>query len=856
LTKRWLDPFLRGRRIWLSAITIFTFVLLGFVLYVGWLSYEATDNATVKEFNHRQLVVAKSTRAGLEYFFQVTAREMRELADADAVKNLDEDGTKALIEQKLAVLKVDGVVGISVEDTKKRVSVDDYSLELIDLKGDNAGKKGLALAVPIFREGEFAGVVSATIELDSIGEAFIAPIKVSGGGIPFLIDKNHEILWSPNASEIGQNIFEKSRGFTEFRQVVDKMGAGRTGTGEYSYYKFDDSLGKYDTETEDKLIAYAPVRSGGHILSIGISAPKADARDHVNAATRRQLVLLGSIIFIIFLGSSTAVAVTSRVSRVLEREVDYKTRELKESAESLTIISQLLGLSLEEIPLDELLTRALDLILSITWIAFQSRGSIFLVEDEPGVLVMKAQKGLSPKLHDKCARVPFGRCHCGEAALTQQLQFADSIDERHEIKYEGMDAHGHYSAPLLYSGETLGVLNIYLKVGHIRSKREDDFLNATTSTLAGIIKRKEFEQERERSEQHFRSLIDSSPDCVCDISLEGKVLSVNAAGSRLNGISDPKELIGQDCTMHITENAGAAREAVKLAAAGETVSVEYKSVDKGSREIWWDSKLTPVRDADGSIKSILRVARDITERKQSEEALTKQAEELARSNADLEQFAYVASHDLQEPLRMVSSYVQLLGRRYKGKLDEDADEFIEFAVDGAMRMKLLIDDLLAYSRLTHDEPRYQETDCSVIVDETVRYLKSTIDETGAEITRDQLPTVIADSSMLMHVFQNMISNAIKFHRDEPPKVHISAEKQGDYWTFSVQDNGIGIEPEFTNRIFKLFQRLHNKSDYPGTGMGLAICKKIIDRHGGRIWVDSKPGEGSVFSFTLPATRHG
>ena len=256
------------------------------------------------------------------------------------------------------------------------------------------------------------------------------------------------------------------------------------------------------------------------------------------------------------------------------------------------------------------------------------------------------------------------------------------------------------------------------------------------------------------------------------------------------------------------------------------------------------------------MQMVLLAIEDITERKRAEREL-KQAEELKQavealelSNRDLEQFAYVASHDLQEPLRMVSSFTQLLAKRYRGKLDKDADEFIDYIVAGAKRMQALISDLLTYSRVDTRGESFGPVDSEATFNQAMANLRLAIEEGEAVITHDPLPPLIADNSQIVQLFQNLLGNAIKFRSKEPPRIHVSARQDNNEWVFSFRDNGIGIAPEYFDRVFVIFQRLHGREEYPGTGTGLAICKRIVERHGGRIWVESELNKGSTFYFAI------
>ncbi len=261
----------------------------------------------------------------------------------------------------------------------------------------------------------------------------------------------------------------------------------------------------------------------------------------------------------------------------------------------------------------------------------------------------------------------------------------------------------------------------------------------------------------------------------------------------------------------------------------------------------FDAEKTKVEDINRNLR------REVAERAAAEQALVKKTSELGRSNADLEQFAYVASHDLQEPLRMVSSYVQLFEKRYHGLVDAQAAKYIAYAVEGAKRMQTLIAGLLEYSRVGRAAVEATEVRLGDLLDEVLQNLATSLAETGARVTCGDLPTVAGDAQQLLQVMQNLVANAEKFRRSgTSPKIHVSAERAGDLWVVSVADDGIGIEPEYFERVFVIFQRLHTRAEYPGTGIGLSICKKVVERHGGRIWVESAPGAGTTFRFSVPA----
>jgi PAS domain S-box-containing protein len=367
--------------------------------------------------------------------------------------------------------------------------------------------------------------------------------------------------------------------------------------------------------------------------------------------------------------------------------------------------------------------------------------------------------------------------------------------------------------------------------------------------IRDITERKQTEEIRSR----LAAIVESSDDAIVGTTLEGVITSWNAGAERLYGL-EAADAIGRKISFLVPpDRLTEVRSILEREKAGERVE-HFETVRKRGDGSLVEVSLTvsPILDAEGQIVGVSNIARDVSARKRAEE-LARRAEDLARSNADLEQFAYVASHDLQEPLRMVTSYCDLLQRRYKGKLDDDADDFIAYAVDGAKRMQELVRGLLAYSRVGPHGKTLQSVETAHVLDRAIANLKVAIEESGAAVTQGDLPVVVADPTQLEHVFLNLVGNAIKFRRDEAaPRVRVKAVRKLDTWLFSVKDNGIGIDPQYSDKVFAIFQRLHGRGKYPGTGLGLAICKKIVERHGGRIWFESRPATGSTFFFTLPA----
>jgi PAS domain S-box-containing protein len=353
------------------------------------------------------------------------------------------------------------------------------------------------------------------------------------------------------------------------------------------------------------------------------------------------------------------------------------------------------------------------------------------------------------------------------------------------------------------------------------------------------------------AQMQLASIVESSGDAIFSQTFDGIILNWNAGAERMYGYSAP-EIIGQPASLlALSERQEEMPPILERIRRGERIE-DYETVrrKKDGTRVEVSLTISPLKNASGQIIGASAIARDITVQKQLARELAQRAAELERINEELQQFAYIVSHDLNEPLRTVASFVSLLAKRYQGKLDAKAGEYIAYAVDGARRMERMISDLLSYTRVGGPASERTAVDCEAVLAQVMSDLQVAITEQQATVTHDPLPTVSGEATRLKQVFQNLISNALKFRGEAPPRVHVSAQRLDGHWQFAVRDNGIGIDLRRAGRLFQVFQRLHARGEYPGTGIGLAICKKIVERHGGRIWVESRPGEGATFYFTI------
>ena len=476
-------------------------------------------------------------------------------------------------------------------------------------------------------------------------------------------------------------------------------------------------------------------------------------------------------------------------------------------------------------------------------------GGVYLVDENTGSLDFAFHKGLSPDFvksasHYDADSDSTRMVMAGKPIYKQHQELGITLDEVR--RSEGLRAIA--VIPISHEGQVIACLNI---ASHTFNE-VPGYARTALETIANQIGNSIVNAKMEEELRFLSSITQQVTDSIIAIDNNFKIIYINKAAEEMYGYYF-EELKGKTPDILNAEPTAAQiqEEIYRTINSGKIWIGSHLNKRKDGSTFICELQVFPLINREGRITSSVSVQRDITERLQAEKALKRKTEELARSNSDLEQFASIVSHDLQEPLRMVSGYCQLLSKRYKNKLDKDADEFIGYAVDGAKRMQSLINSLLMYSRLGRQDNPFESIDLMAILKQTITNLQKVIEKNNAVVTYDTLPIVMSNSSQLIQLFQNLIGNAIKFRSQDSPEIHISAQLRDNEWLFSVKDNSIGIDSQYVERIFMIFQRLNSRSEYPGSGIGLSICKRIVERHGGRIWLKSQPGKGSIFYFTIP-----
>lgn len=514
-----------------------------------------------------------------------------------------------------------------------------------------------------------------------------------------------------------------------------------------------------------------------------------------------------------------------------------------------------------------------------------AKAKIMVVEDE-GIVALSIQRKLKHLGYDVPAVVATG-----EEAIKQAEYVSPNLvlmDIMLDGPMDGVEAaasiRDRFDIPVIYltanSDETtLQRAKITQPFGYLLKPFESRELH---TAIEMALYKHQMEAKLKESERWLGTTLKSIGDAVIATDIGGRIKFMNPIAEALTGWSEVEALGNELSSVFQTrdEQLGTPLESPVISVLREGHPVNLITppllLSRAGTERLIEATISPIKDNTYTLSGVVVVFRDITERRQAELALQKAKAELEtrvaertvelskanaqlqlelterkRVNAELEQFAYVASHDLREPLRKIKSFTELLERRYKSQLDENADKYINYIVDGVTRMQMLVTDLLTYSRTGRSELRLEPIDLNKVLQQVIDDLEVAIQDGGAIITYDPLPTLVVDASQIAQLLQNLIGNAIKFRSQNPPSVHIRAKKVNPGWVFEVRDNGIGIEPEHAERIFLIFQRLHTRSEYPGSGIGLAICKRVVERHGGWIWVESESGKGSVFYFIIP-----
>ncbi len=539
-------------------------------------------------------------------------------------------------------------------------------------------------------------------------------------------------------------------------------------------------------------------------------------------------VLLG-VLFYIYIGRIEVELVEAHDALTLEIEERKRAeKRIQLDYQNQAVLRRLAGLSLEESTLEEMLEQAIECIISVPWFSFESKGAIFLVEDNAEELVMKVQHGLAAPLKTICERVPFGRCVCGRVASSGEVQFVDCVDGRHENSYEGISAHGHYGVPIKSGSKVIGVINLYVKEGHVRDEKEEGFLCRVAEILSGIIERKKAEEKI----SDLAKFPDENPHPVLRVSAGGRILYSNKPSRVLlerwgceQGGTLPKRWRGY------------------VSGALKVGDVSEAEAECGSRV--FSLTFSPVVDS-GYVNIY---ASDITVRKVVEKYQAELLAKVESVNAELKDFAHIVSHDLKAPLRGVNAIANWIISDYGDKLDAEGKEQMDLLLGRVGRMHNLIEGVLAYSKAGSGEEEQVELDLNGHIGQVIDMIDP--GENVAITVANELPVIKCSETRITQVFGNLLSNAVKYMDKPEGRVKIGCVEEDGFWKFSVADNGPGIEEKDFERIFKMFQTLSSRDEFESTGVGLTVVKKIVGHYGGKIWLESELGEGSTFYFTLP-----
>ena len=707
-------------------------------------------------------------------------------------------------------------------------------------KDSHSGQDAILLAVPVVASGaEFKGMVVGISTLSSLlsDATYSAVLEITAGGegFAYLVDGNGRVIYHRDSAQLGRDLSDTTPVMQvrlgEADAVITKDSAGErvisgfapvpgTSWGVITQEEWSNVVGPIQDYGKllVVLLALGGVLSGSFIF-FAIGRVLKPIKDLTQGAQR---IAGGDF-------GHTIVARTGDEVQALAQQFNTMAGSLKESYADL---EQKVAERTEDVRESEERYRAL---------FEESRDAIFISSRGKVVAANEAALELFAFTREEAVGSDVGDRYDDPADQDRFRQAIDQTGSTRDFEVRLRKQNGE-------------VMDCLVTATRRRSK-DGGGPGEIQGLVRDVTEHKRAEQALRESEERTRLILETAQEAFIAMDAGGSVTEWNPQAVSTFGWTR-SETVGKLLSETIIPphyREAHTRGLQHFLATGEgpvlDKPLELSALHRDGHEFPVELTISAIRRGDTYIFNAF--LRDITERKRAEEALRQYADELARSNADLQQFAYVASHDLQEPLRMVSSYTQLLGRRYTGKLDADADEFIGYAVDGATRMQDLINDLLAYSRVGTSGKSAESTDCNRVLEQVINDLRVAIDDSRAVVVHDPLPTVAADESDLAHLFQNLITNAIKFHGDEQPRVHVSAELEGKDWVFSVRDNGIGIEQEYADRIFRVFQRLHTRDKYSGTGIWLAICKRVVEGYGGRIWLESELGKGSVFYFTIP-----